>query len=180
MDNRKRYQVFISSTYADLLEERGRVIEAIFNLNCIPAGMQSFPAMDEDLFEYIKREIDDSDYFLLIIGGRYGSVDHNGISWTEREYDYAVQKGIPVIAFIHKDFTILPINKTDQNDKKRKKLISFKRKVSNGNVIKYWSNADHLELEVTSSLLHVFEIRPRAGWVRADLNVSIESQQEVD
>jgi hypothetical protein len=38
----------------------------------------------------------------LIVGGRYGSVDETGISFTEREYDYAYEKGLHILAFVHK------------------------------------------------------------------------------
>lgn len=40
----KRYQVFVSSTYEDLREERGAVMQALLGLDCIPTGMESFPA----------------------------------------------------------------------------------------------------------------------------------------
>src|SRR5262245_66397627 len=82
----KRYQVFVSSTYADLKEERQRVLQALMELDCIPAGMELFPAADQEQFEFIKRVIDDCDYYLLIVGGRYGSVTPQGISYTEQEY----------------------------------------------------------------------------------------------
>ena len=85
----KRYQVFVSSTYADLKQERQHVIQALMEMDCIPAGMELFPAADEEQWEFIKRIIDDCDYYLLIIGGRYGSTTPEGISYTEKEYDYA-------------------------------------------------------------------------------------------
>jgi hypothetical protein len=44
----KRYQVFVSSTYVDLQEERQAVIMALLQLNAVPAGMELFPAADED------------------------------------------------------------------------------------------------------------------------------------
>ena len=50
----KRYQVFVSSTYADLKDERRRVIQAVMELDCIPVGMELFPAADEEQFEFIK------------------------------------------------------------------------------------------------------------------------------
>jgi hypothetical protein len=81
----KRYQVFISSTYADLKEERSKVIQTIMELDCIPAGMEIFPAIDEEQFNFIKKIIDDCDYYLLIIGGRYGSISEDGLSYTEKE-----------------------------------------------------------------------------------------------
>ncbi len=53
----RRYQVFVSSTYEDLREERAAVIAALLQLDCIPAGMEHFPASDEDSFTWIKRVI---------------------------------------------------------------------------------------------------------------------------
>ena len=49
-----RYQVFVSSTFADLEEERKNVIQTLMEMNCIPAGMEFFPAIDEEQFEFIK------------------------------------------------------------------------------------------------------------------------------
>src|ERR1022692_1814662 len=105
----KRYQVFISSTYADLREERQRVIQTVLDADCIPAGMELFPAADEEQFNYIKRVIDDCDYYLLIVGGRYGTLTEAGVSFTEREYDYAVSRGIRVIALLHENPAAIPI-----------------------------------------------------------------------
>lgn len=176
---KKRYQIFVSSTFEDLKEERGRVMETILNFDCFPAGMELFPAMDEQQFEYIKRIIDDSDYYLLIIGGRYGSVDKNGVSWTEKEYNYAASRGIPVMAFILNDeaYNNLPKKRIDN---KRKKLADFKKKVSTDRLIQRWSNADDLALAVAKSLPIVKELQPGIGWVRADSIPSGDSQMEVD
>src|SRR5215210_4059094 len=97
----KRYQVFISSTYKDLLEERQEVIQALLELDCIPAGMELFPAADDDKWALIKKVIDDCDYYIVIIGGRYGSLAASGVSYTHMEYEYALSQGKPVIGFLH-------------------------------------------------------------------------------
>lgn len=44
----KRYQVFLSSTYVDLKEEREEILRILLKLNCFPAGMELFPAIDEE------------------------------------------------------------------------------------------------------------------------------------
>jgi hypothetical protein len=58
----KRYQVFLSSTYADLTEERAAVIQAILDFGHLPVGMEMFPAADDDQMRLIKQVIDQSDY----------------------------------------------------------------------------------------------------------------------
>ena len=75
----KRYQVFVSSTYDDLQDERKEVMQALLELDCIPAGMELFPASSKDQWSLIKRVIDDCDYYILIIGGRYGRVCPVGV-----------------------------------------------------------------------------------------------------
>ncbi len=70
----KVYQVFVSSTYSDLLEERRRVSETLAKAGYIPVGMELFPATDLQQLEFIKRIIDRSDYYVVIVAGRYGSL----------------------------------------------------------------------------------------------------------
>lgn len=117
----KRYQVFVSSTYEDLKEERTEVLHALLELDCIPCGMEYFPATDDSQWQYIKNMIEMCDYYLLIMGGRYGSMDEAGISYTEKEYRYAIEKNIPVIAFYHNSPDSLPVNKTDDDPVKKAK-----------------------------------------------------------
>jgi hypothetical protein len=82
-------------------------------MDCIPTGMELFPAADEEQFAFIKKVIDDCDYYLIIIGGRYGSTTTDGISFTEKEFDYAVEKGIHIIALVHGDPDVIPAGKTE-------------------------------------------------------------------
>ena len=97
----KRYQVFVSSTYADLQQERRKVIQTLMEMDCIPAGMELFPAADDEQWEFIKRVIDDCDYYVLIIGGRYGSLTSEGISYTEKEHNYAMSIGLKVLTILY-------------------------------------------------------------------------------
>src|ERR1043166_5779579 len=99
----RRHQVFVCSTYEDLIIERQQVIHALLELDCIPAGMEMFPAADEDSWSLIKEVIDDSDYYVVILAGRYGSTTEEHIGFTEREYDYAASVGKPILAFLHED-----------------------------------------------------------------------------
>ena len=105
----KRFQVFVSSTYDDLREERQEVMQALLELDSIPSGMELFPAANDDQWTLIKKVIDDCDYYLVIIGGRYGSRGPNGKSYTQLEYEYALSKDKPTIAFLHQNPGNLPL-----------------------------------------------------------------------
>ena len=93
--------MFVSSTYEDLVPERLEVMKALLELNCIPCGMEYFPAANEDQWTFIQKLIDSCDYYVVIIGGRYGSEDEEGKSYTQKEYEYALLSGIPTIGFIY-------------------------------------------------------------------------------
>src|SRR6266849_5443594 len=96
---KKRLQVFVSSTFSDLREERQAAVEAILSAGHIPAGMELFAAGDESQMEVIKQWIDESDVYLLILAGRYGSIEaKSGKSYTQLEYEYALGTGKPLFA----------------------------------------------------------------------------------
>src|SRR6266403_5119414 len=100
----KRLQIFISSTYKDLIKERQAAVEAILSAGHIPAGMELFAAGDESQMEVIKQWIDESDVYLLILGGRYGSVEpKTGKSYTQLEYEYALSQSKPLFACVVKE-----------------------------------------------------------------------------
>ncbi|SHP56481.1 DUF4062 domain-containing protein [Mycobacteroides abscessus] len=174
----KRYQVFLSSTYADLTEERAAVIQAILDFGHLPAGMEMFPAADEDQMTLIRQVIDQSDYYIVVVAGRYGSVSAQGISYTEQEYDYAVEQGIPILGFVHGDPDKIEQGKTDQSDEARRKLADFRAKVEQ-RMVKHFKNAAELRGHVMSSLARAFRTNPRTGWVRADLAMTVDTQREI-
>jgi hypothetical protein len=169
----KRYQVFVSSTYADLKEERQHVIQALMEMDCIPAGMEMFPAADEEQWEFIKSIINDCDYYLLIIGGRYGSTTDDGISYTEKEFDYAIENGLKVVALVHGEPENIPFGKSEADEGLRNKLFSFRDKVMNGRLVKFWSSAKELPSLVALSMTKTIKMYPATGWVRAN-NVANE------
>lgn len=98
----KKMQIFVSSTYEDLRDERQKMVEAILDAGHIPAGMELFGGAGT-VIETIKKWIDESDIYFLLLGGTYGSIyeeDKDKISFTEWEYRYArsINKPVCVIA----------------------------------------------------------------------------------
>jgi len=153
----KRYQVFVSSTFVDLQEERQAVMQALLELDCIPSGMELFPASDETAWELIKRVIEGCDYYVVIVGGRYGSRDAEGVSYTEREYDHAVKQGIPVLGFVHADPAEIKAGKTELDADGQAKLAAFRERVQ-GKHCKKWRTADDLGSVVSRGLVQTMKL----------------------
>lgn len=181
----KRYQVFVSSTYEDLQEERKAVMQALLELDCIPAGMELFPASSEEQWSLIKRVVDDSDYYLLILAGRYGSCNESGMGYTEMEYQYALETGKPIISFLHRTPGKISADRTEDTPEGKEKLAAF-RKLTQKKLVKYWTNKDSLALAVTASIAKLPKQFPAVGWVKADQAVDngiykqlLEAQGEI-
>jgi cell division protein ZapA (FtsZ GTPase activity inhibitor) len=176
----KRYQVFVSSTFKDLEDERKAVMQTLMKMDCIPAGMEFFPAMDEETFEFIKTIIDDCDYYLIIVGGRYGTLTKDGISFTEKEYDYAISKGLKVIALMHSNPDALSVEKSDIGKSVKTKLEAFKKKVKAGRLVDFWSNSSEIPGKVALNVQSAIKRYPAIGWVRANQVASIEILEEIN
>lgn len=130
--------------------------------------MEMFSAADENQWEIIKEEIDSSDFYILIIGNRYGSIEETtGISYTEKEFDYAVEKKIPVLAFIVDSSVSMIPDRFDSDPQKIAKLNVFKEKVKqSGRYVKFWKNVDNLETLISQSISKAVFRGNRPGWVR--------------
>lgn len=172
----KKFQVFVSSTFTDLKEERQAAVEAILSSGNIPAGMELFSAGDESQMTVIKRWIDESDIYLLIFGGRYGSVDpHTGKSYTHLEYEYALEIGKPLFAVI--------INKSSLDEKIQKEgasvieqenphlLKEFKELVLK-NLVKFWDDKKDIKLAIHETLSDFSYNKNLTGWIRGDNDVN--------
>lgn len=163
---KKKYQVFVSSTYEDLKEERAAVTQCLLDNNCIPVGMEQFPASNMSQMEYIEKMLDDCDYYILIIGGRYGSLDDDGVGYTEKEYNYAQQKGIPVMAFVNLHPEKLPNEKCEHAN--IEKFKAFRDRVRNAKkLVKRYSDIGDLKANVVTAVNAAIREYPGIGWVRA-------------
>lgn len=168
-----RYQVFLSSTFRDLREERQAALEAILELGHFPAGMEAFPAADATPWELIRTIIADSDYYVLIIGGKYGSTGPEGISYTEMEFNLALELKKPVLAFLHGSPDDIPAGKTELDPEARLRLTQFRERVSE-RICKTWTSKESLKAAVLLALVHAIRTKPAFGWIR---NEGLENQE---
>lgn len=171
MNKRRKFSVFISSTYEDLKEERQALMGVALENNFIPVGMEQFHAAPTTQWNVITKMIDECDFYLLVIGGRYGSIDEeSGISYTEKEYNYAKTREMPVLILI-KEFSAINGEEQDVgNDKydKMKKLDEFREKVKNdGNTVDFFTDINSLKYKASPTFRNAVEyVDDSAGWVR--------------
>ncbi len=174
----KKFQVFISSTYSDLIEERKSVQQILLSQNCIPAGMENFVAEDRKQLEAIKRIIDLCDYYILIIGGRYGTIDpETGKSYTELEFEYAESINIPILVFAVQEDKKFKKGRSEDSEDNRAKLKAFREKALYQRLGGIWSNKSKLVQLVSSSIAKAIETVKRPGWIRGS-ELKIENSDE--
>lgn len=180
---KRKLQVFVSSTFIDLKEERQSAVEAILNAGHIPAGMELFTAGDESQWTIIKRWIEESDVYMLLLGGRYGSIEpKSGKSYTHLEYDYAVKLEKPLFAIVTTDKAL-----DEKVSKEGRKVLELDnpqglrdfKKVVTSNMCAFWDDLKDIKLNVNDSIRDI-EYRyadSLKGWVKADdtdLGASLE------
>lgn len=177
----KIYQIFVSSTYEDLKMERQEVMAAVVSTGNVPIGMEYFPAGNAAPFDYIKKQIDGADYYILIVAGKYGSINsETGISYTEMEFNYAVEKNVPIAVLQYKDLNKLPGEKLEiENANKRQLLEAFRQNSKKGRMATFWEDAKDLRMQVKDAINSMIVESPRTGWIRADKAVTI-SQKQID
>jgi hypothetical protein len=174
--NRKKLQVFISSTYIDLKDERQAAVEAILSSGHMPAGMELFSAGDESQMKVIKRWIEESDVYLLILGGRYGSIESkSGKSYTQLEYEYAIELNKPIFSVvITEDAQEEKIKKFGSNVIEKdnpQKLKAFKETVL-GKLVKFFDDEKDIKLAIHETMSDFSRRKSVIGWVRADQEIN--------
>lgn len=171
--NDRKLQVFISSTYEDMKAERHAAVEAVLEAGHIPAGMELFSAGSFEQLEIINRWIDSSDVYMLLLGGRYGSIEpKSSCSYIECEYEYAVSKGMPFFALVISDDFLDQKVKTSGRSvieqSSTEKYNAFKKTVLS-RISAFFNDLSSLKMETIKSLNYIKSQHKLAGWVRGDI-----------
>ena len=168
----KKLQVFVSSTYTDLIEERQAAVEAILDAGHIPAGMELFKAGKSQM-KTIRKWIDESDVYMLILGGRYGSIEEeSGLSYTELEYRYALSKNMPVFAIVLEDSFLFTkaaaMGKDAIFEKVNTDKYDFFKNFVQTNLVKFVKNIDQIAINIHSQLNDILNDTEYnlIGWIR--------------
>lgn len=167
---RKRLQVFVSSTYDDLRNERQAAVEAILTAGHIPAGMELFTSGDESQMEVINQWIDESDVYLLILGGRYGSIEpKTGKSYIHLEYEYALDREKPLFACVIKgaalEDRVRAYGTSVFETANPQKLEEFRGLVLT-KLVRFWEDAKDIKIAIGETLSQFSRRDDLTGWVR--------------
>lgn len=185
MPQKKKLQVFVSSTYIDLREERQTAVEAILMAGHIPAGMELFAAGDESQMNVIKRWIDESDIYMLILGGRYGSIEpKSNKSYIHLEYEYAVETHKPLFAvvvdkeYLMRDYLIEKVRKNDTlntvdiiEQEHPDKLKEFQNLVCS-RMVRFWRDPRDIKLAIMETLTQFSDRTDLIGWIPGNESVN--------
>ena len=165
----KRYQVFVSSTFRDLQEERKEVMQALLELKCIPAGMELFLAADDDQWSLVKSVIDDCDYYVVILGGRYGSTHpvRSRISYTEMDIGMRSRLASLFSGFVHREPQKLIGERLEDDPEKKQRRNHFRQLVLEKHV-RFWTSAEQLGSVLSRSMINLISNTPAVGWIRSD------------
>jgi hypothetical protein len=172
---KKKLQIFISSTFTDLIEERQAAVEAVLRSGHIPAGMELFSAGNKSQLETIKKWIAQSDIYILILGGRYGSLElESQLSYTEVEYLYAIELEKPFFAIVLDDEFLENKTKTKEMNSKsiyefenQDKYKNFKKNVLS-KVCRICKDSGEIKLSILESILDIQGDYDLSGWVKGD------------
>lgn len=126
-------KIYISSTFRDLKEHRGRVLE--FFRNCSSkfelTAMENYVAESIPPLDKCVQDVKDCDIYVLILANRYGFIPAGAEkSVTESEYETAKATNKKVFAFITDDLS-LPFDEGSDATLKKGKLAAFKQNVRN-------------------------------------------------
>jgi hypothetical protein len=179
---KSKLQVFISSTYLDLRDERQAAVEAILRSGHLPAGMELFTAGDKSQWEIIQRWITESDIYVLILGGRYGSIEPNsGMSYTELEYDFAVSSGKPFFSIVISneglEAKVKALGTAAIEKDNPGKLKEFRGKALS-KISTFFTDVKDVKLAVLESLPQIQSEYDLQGWVRSEAAQDIQSLAE--
>lgn len=162
----KRYQVFVSSTYSDLQAERRLLTHVLPSMGCLPVGLELNPSA-VSAWTSIKKLIDESDYYILLLGSRYGSLSPSGVSFTHMEYVYATTKQKPILVVMHEAPETRPAELHEATPEGRLKFKDFRQLLQRGMTVG-WTDERSLEMAIRQYMPQLIQSRPMPGWVRAN------------
>lgn len=175
----KKYQVFLSAACDGMRDERQRVVEALLANDCIPVGVNLCPRnAGAEQWHVVKGLIDACDYYLIVVGGRYGPLAPTGISYSHREFIYAQSRRKPTASLVHDQSGSLHPDQREHTAEGQARLRDFSDLLVRGTLLRTWSQADDFSTHIPYLVAQLVKTHPAAGWVRANQFVDVDAARE--
>ena len=170
----KRYQVFISTSGSEMQPERMTLSQTLVGMGFFSWGLEQRTPLST---AFARRQIDDCDYVIMLLGSQYGEQSVSGVGYMHLEYIYAVTKQKPIIVFMHDDPESRDANLHDDKPELKEKFKDFRKLLQNDvdQVFTYRSLRD-LELAVRFNIPQMLERYPVQGWVRPQNTQSLHDE----
>ena len=160
----KRYQDFIATTGSDVLSERMALSQSLMGLGFFPWGLEQHTPLST---AFARRQIDESDYVILLLGSQYGELSVSGVSYVHLEYLYAKSKQKPILVIVHEAPETRPTALLDEKLESQQKFHAFRQQLCNENEhVFYYRTLRDLELVIRRQMPQLLEQYPAQGWIR--------------
>ena len=172
----KRYHVFISTTEADMHAERVVLSQTLVSQGFFSWGLEQRTPLTT---AFARRQIDDCDYFILMLGSRYGELSASGVSYMHLEYIYAVTKQKPILVLMYE----APESRADQYQDKTPegniKFLDFRRQLQRErDMVMTFRDLRDLEVAIRHTMPQFLTRYPAQGWIRPNQQQVQQSQDE--
>ncbi len=160
----KRYHVFISSTGADMQPERSVLANTLASLGFFSWGLEARTPLTT---AFARRQIDDCDYFVLLLGSRYGDLSASGVSYVHLEYIYAITKQKPVLVILHESPETRAVEFQEPSKEGQRKFEDFRRQLQRErDMVVTFREPKELEVILRHAMPQLTQRYPSMGWVR--------------
>jgi hypothetical protein len=152
-------KVFLCSTYADLVDERQAVLDAIGDLKLQHEAMEFFGAKPDRPIDACLAEVAKSNVLVVIVGHKYGSlVPGRSYSFSEAEYQEGHHLGKPCLVYMRDSgVPVLPKDFESDPDKLRA-LGAFRALLNERHTVAGFRTPQDLAQSVTSDLRETIEL----------------------
>ncbi|MGE8550000.1 MAG: DUF4062 domain-containing protein, partial [Acinetobacter calcoaceticus] len=124
-----------------------------------------------------RRQIDECDYVILLLGSQYGEQAISGVSYLSLEYEYGLSQAKPIIVFMHEQPENREIDLQETHPQLKDKFLAFRKKLLNeAKHIFYFKTPRELELAVRLNIPLMVEQHMGQGWVPAHQAHQLEDE----
>jgi len=160
-----RYQIFISTSGRDMQPERMVLSQTLVGMGFFAWGLEHRTPLTTTL---ARRQIDECDYVILLLGSQYGEQAISGVSYLSLEYEYALSQAKPIIVFMHEQPENREIDLQETHPQLKDKFLAFRKKLLHeAEHIFYFKTPRELELAVRLNIPLMIEQYGGGGWVPA-------------